>query len=148
MLFSLVSLLFALPLVLAASIHTPHDSHDDHAHEINQALPGTWYQDPDHPVHSLFKRAPGDGTDYPAVGTPRTCSTASPTFYNANTIAQNGPKVFLMCLPTLPICLQSGLRPSTPRWQLGRFQTSPSRPTHHKPIRRTPKVSIDRKSVV
>jgi len=65
-----------------------------------------------------------------------------PTFYNANTIAQNGPKVSLVCLPTLPIYLQSGLRPSMPRWHLGRFQTSPSRPTHHKPIRRTPKASI------
>ncbi|GLB34544.1 putative polysaccharide deacetylase [Lyophyllum shimeji] len=43
-----------------------------------QRLPDTWYQPDDHPVHALFKRgAPGDGTNYPAVGSP-TWSSAYP----------------------------------------------------------------------
>ncbi|KAF8974562.1 hypothetical protein BDZ97DRAFT_1900211 [Flammula alnicola] len=62
-------ILLALPLLRTLAVPTPHDSHD-HLHNVRKALPTTWYQPRDHPVHDLFKRAPGDGTDYAAVGTP------------------------------------------------------------------------------
>ncbi|KAF5320726.1 hypothetical protein D9619_000933 [Psilocybe cf. subviscida] len=45
---------------------TPHD----HAHNVQRGLPATWYQERDHPVHNLFRRATNDGANYPAVGSP------------------------------------------------------------------------------
>lgn len=73
-----LALALALPLLRAAVLPNSHDPHaNDHT---DNPLPGVWYQEPGHPVHSLFKRdAPTDGTTYPAVGTPGTlpffCST-------------------------------------------------------------------------
>ncbi|KAF8165345.1 hypothetical protein B0H34DRAFT_793744 [Crassisporium funariophilum] len=69
MLFS-IALLFALPLVRAVAVPASHDSHvHDHSHDIRQSLPSSnWYHREDHPVHVLFKRAPGDGTNYDPVG--------------------------------------------------------------------------------
>jgi peptidoglycan/xylan/chitin deacetylase (PgdA/CDA1 family) len=61
--------LIALPAVHAAVIH-PVQDHNDESHQITKRLPTTWYHSDDHPVHALFKRAPGDGTNYPAVGSP------------------------------------------------------------------------------
>ena len=69
MLFTAIVLLFAISRIQAAAIARPHD----YAHEndiYDKPLPAAWYQSEDHPVHSLFKRAPGDGSDYPAVGSP------------------------------------------------------------------------------
>lgn len=43
-----------------------HDFHD-HSDNIEKRLPNTWHLPSDHPVHALFKRAPGD---YPQVGSP------------------------------------------------------------------------------
>ena len=64
-------LLFALPLIRAAAVPNSYDSHDhSHSHDVRQPLPNTWYHARDHPVHELFKRAPGDGTNYAPVGTP------------------------------------------------------------------------------
>ncbi|GLB33810.1 putative polysaccharide deacetylase [Lyophyllum shimeji] len=69
--------LVALPAVHAALIPSVHD-HNDESHAVSSRLPDTWYQPDDHPVHALFKRgAPGDGTNYPAVGSP-TWSSAYP----------------------------------------------------------------------
>ncbi|KAF9485353.1 chitin deacetylase [Pholiota conissans] len=68
MLFQLI--LVASFLASTLAVPTPHDSYDDHSHNVRKALPDTWYQPRDHPVHTLFKRAPGDGTNYPAVGSP------------------------------------------------------------------------------
>jgi chitin deacetylase len=62
-------LLLSVPLTLAASIPSRDDTHD-HAHHVNKRLPGNWYHSRDHPVHTLFKRAVGDGTDYAPVGSP------------------------------------------------------------------------------
>ena len=64
-------LLVALPLVHAAAVPNTHDSDDhNHSHDVRQSLPSSWYQARDHPVHKLFKRAPGDGVNYAPVGTP------------------------------------------------------------------------------
>ncbi|RXW25255.1 hypothetical protein EST38_g625 [Candolleomyces aberdarensis] len=61
-------LLAALPSVFAASVPL-HDSHDhDHSHVERTQLPGGWYQPESHPVHKLFRRAPDDGVQRPAVG--------------------------------------------------------------------------------
>ncbi|KAM5540539.1 hypothetical protein V8D89_005997 [Ganoderma adspersum] len=60
------SLLF-LAASFAAASALPHDSHD-HDHAANRALPSRWYQDEDHPVHTLFRRANTDGITYPAIG--------------------------------------------------------------------------------
>lgn len=69
MLLSSIVLAFALPLARAVVVRAPRDFHD-HSDEVGRALPGSWYHEPDHPVHALFKRAPGDGTTYAPVGTP------------------------------------------------------------------------------
>lgn len=64
-------LLLSLPLIHAAAVPNVHDSYDlGHSHDVRQSLPGDWYQPRDHPVHKLFKRAPGDGITYAPVGTP------------------------------------------------------------------------------
>jgi hypothetical protein len=69
--FILQILFVAFALIRAAAVPTPYDSHDhNHSHDVRQPLPNTWYQARDHPVHELFKRAPGDGTNYAPVGTP------------------------------------------------------------------------------
>lgn len=73
MIFPLISILSLVIVRVAAIPAAARDSHPhDHSHEVPQSLPSTtWYQDPDHPVHSLFRRdAPGDGTTYAAVGSP------------------------------------------------------------------------------
>ncbi|KAI1786526.1 glycoside hydrolase/deacetylase [Ganoderma leucocontextum] len=63
------SLLFLAAATLSAATAVPHD-HDshDHDHALNTALPSRWYQDEDHPVHALFRRATTDGVTYPPVG--------------------------------------------------------------------------------
>ncbi|PVG03568.1 glycoside hydrolase/deacetylase [Serendipita vermifera] len=48
--------------------HEDHSDHSDHSHSRRGALPGNWFHKRDHPVHDLFKRAPGD--PLPTVGTP------------------------------------------------------------------------------
>lgn len=64
-------LLLALPLIHAAAVPNTHDFDDhNHSHDVRQSLPTNWYQARDHPVHKLFKRAPGDGTNYAPVGDP------------------------------------------------------------------------------
>ena len=69
--FFLQILFIALPLIRAAAVPNHYDSHDhNHLHDVPQSLPNTWYQARDHPVHELFKRAPGDGINYAPVGTP------------------------------------------------------------------------------
>ncbi|KAG5643946.1 hypothetical protein DXG03_009297 [Asterophora parasitica] len=68
--------LLALPLAHAASIPAAHD-HNDESHHVNKRLPKSWSLDADHPAQAMYKRAPGDGTDYPAVGSP-TWSAAWP----------------------------------------------------------------------
>lgn len=66
----LLSALFACLPLLSVALYTPGASHT-HNHVQKGALPKRWYQDKEHPVHSLFdKRATDDGEDYPAVGTP------------------------------------------------------------------------------
>ncbi|CAA7259764.1 unnamed protein product [Cyclocybe aegerita] len=66
MFFPPIAFLCALPLVHSVAVHLPHDSH-----EASGSLPSSWFHQRDHPVHALFRRAPGDGNDYPAVGTPQ-----------------------------------------------------------------------------
>ncbi|RDB22526.1 Chitin deacetylase [Hypsizygus marmoreus] len=68
--------LLALPLIHAASIPQKYDSHD-HSHDVKKRLPTAWHLPRDHPVQSLFKRGPDDGTPYPPVGSP-TWSSAFP----------------------------------------------------------------------
>jgi len=63
-----IILLVALPLINAAAVPNTHDH--NHSHDVRQSLPSNWYQARDHPVHKLFKRAPGDGINYAPVGTP------------------------------------------------------------------------------
>jgi hypothetical protein len=63
----LLLLLFTLSCIHAAVISRPHAHEND---IYDKPLPAAWYQPADHPAHSLFKRAPGDGTAYPAVGSP------------------------------------------------------------------------------
>jgi len=70
MLFTAFLLLLAISRIQAAVISVLPN---DHAHEndvYDKPLPASWYQPEDHPVHYLFKRAPGDGIPYPAVGSP------------------------------------------------------------------------------
>ena len=70
MLFTTIIISLIISCIHAAVISRPHDAHD-HAHEnevYDKPLPAAWYQSPDHPVHSLFKRGPTDGTPYEAVG--------------------------------------------------------------------------------
>ena len=68
MLCSALLLLAALPSAFTASVPL-HDTHDhEHSHVERTQLPGSWYQRESHPVHKLFRRAPGDGVDRPAVG--------------------------------------------------------------------------------
>jgi len=58
-------------LLIARAAAVPKPSDHDHAHNVRRALPDTWHQPEDHPVHALFKRAPGtDGVAYPSVGSP------------------------------------------------------------------------------
>lgn len=72
MLFSTILLLFVISSIRAAVITRPNDVHDTHEHDVyDKSLPDAWYQDPSHPVHSLFRRAgQDDGTNYAVVGTP------------------------------------------------------------------------------
>jgi len=60
----------------------PTDLHD---HTVHTSLPAAWHHEPDHPVHNLFRRAPGDGITYPAVGTPG-MSSFFPSRYPTNPI--------------------------------------------------------------
>ncbi|KAH8105816.1 chitin deacetylase [Cristinia sonorae] len=53
---------------LAAAAIVPHDNHD-HAPTPTR-LPTQWYHSEDHHAHALFKRAPSDGANYPALGSP------------------------------------------------------------------------------
>ncbi|PFH52725.1 carbohydrate esterase family 4 protein [Amanita thiersii Skay4041] len=59
-LFSLVS------AVVVPSTSLAH-SHDSYA---TTTTPGSWYHQSSHPVHTLFRRAPDDGIEYPPVGSP------------------------------------------------------------------------------
>lgn len=67
------SLLLVVNAALAGAVVLPR--HDDHEHVMRKrVLPGKWFHDDDHPVHKLFGRAPpGDGTDYPDVGSQGMC---------------------------------------------------------------------------
>lgn len=61
----------ALNVAAAASAAVlPSDGHHEHEHVTRQRVPGQWWHDDEHPVHSLFRRASDDGTDYPDVGSP------------------------------------------------------------------------------
>ncbi|KAF9534326.1 hypothetical protein CPB83DRAFT_781801 [Crepidotus variabilis] len=81
MLFQAISLFLAIPLAQAAAVaRSSHEHHDhDHTHEVPQRLPGVWYQEPDHPVHSLFRRGPGDGYNYPVPGAQNWAAGFPPT---------------------------------------------------------------------
>ncbi|KAF8913899.1 hypothetical protein CPB84DRAFT_1757852 [Gymnopilus junonius] len=70
MIYPIISLIF-FHAFRTAAVPALGYSHDHH-HESPQSLPSkTWYQDPEHPVHALFRRdALGDGTTYAAVGSP------------------------------------------------------------------------------
>ena len=60
-------------LLIASAAAIPTHDHE-HTHVLHKRLPDTWHQPPDHPVHALFRRAPGtDGVVYPSVGTPSKC---------------------------------------------------------------------------
>ena len=64
-----LALAFALPVLRAAIVPTTHEFHgDDHVDQVPNSFSGNWYQEPNHPVYSLFRR--DDDTPYPAVGTP------------------------------------------------------------------------------
>ncbi|KAI0776094.1 hypothetical protein BD413DRAFT_438435, partial [Trametes elegans] len=63
------ALLAAAALLSSAAAH-PHDGHD---HEVNRALPDTWFQPRDHPVYNLFPRDdsfPEIGSEEWAAGLP------------------------------------------------------------------------------
>ena len=69
MLFTTLLLFGVISYIQAAAITRPNDFHDTHEHDVyDKPLPDSWYQEPNHPVHSLFRRV--DGTNYAAVGTP------------------------------------------------------------------------------
>jgi len=57
-------------LILCAVISVPSPSEVHHEDVQDGQLPGVWSQEPGHPVHALFRRAPGDGITYAPVGTP------------------------------------------------------------------------------
>lgn len=79
MLLSTSLLLLVVSCIRAAVISRPHDIHDHHENDVyDKRLPDAWHQPSDHPVHSLFRRAPDDGTSYAAVGTPAWSSTFPP----------------------------------------------------------------------
>jgi hypothetical protein len=58
---------FILVVFFAFALSLPIN---DNAHHVHKALPSTWFHPDNHPVHALFKRAPGDGVTYPPVGSP------------------------------------------------------------------------------
>jgi chitin deacetylase len=66
--------LLSVPFSAAFSVgdHSAKRSSHDHDHTSSSLLPGTWYHDDDHQVHSLFKRQGGatDGVTYAQVGSP------------------------------------------------------------------------------
>ncbi|KAF9568900.1 glycoside hydrolase/deacetylase [Agrocybe pediades] len=59
-----------LSVACAAAAPKPSEASHSHSYTVRRALPNTWHQPDDHPVHALFKRATatGDGVAYPAVG--------------------------------------------------------------------------------
>lgn len=69
----------AVLLLSAALVPGSVVAHPGHEHVARDAiLPGTWYHEPDHPLHALFRRdISTDGATYPEVGTP---STSQPPY--------------------------------------------------------------------
>lgn len=96
MLFSAFLLLLAISRIHAAVIKKlPNDlPHENDVYD--RPLPASWYQPEDHPVHYLFKRAPGDGVSYPAVGSPGQSAYLPPVLPSS-----------LNCLPSVVLELPS-----------------------------------------
>lgn len=57
-------LLVLAPLVASVPVQEYHD------HSVEGRLAGRWYQDSEHSVNALFRRATTDGTTYADVGSP------------------------------------------------------------------------------
>lgn len=65
----LIALALVIPRFLCAVISFPNEVR--HVEDVqDRQLPGRWSQELGHPVHALFRRAPGDGISYAPVGTP------------------------------------------------------------------------------
>ncbi|KII95173.1 carbohydrate esterase family 4 protein [Plicaturopsis crispa FD-325 SS-3] len=83
-----------------------------------KALPGTWYQPRDHPVHALFKRG-ASSDDFPTVGSP-TWAAAYPT--GTPDPSQNRPEwtaalnaaVAAGTIPDVPLSTSTGGTPVYP----------------------------------
>lgn len=94
---------------------------------LHSPLPTAWHHEPNHPVHALFRRAPGDGVTYPPVGTPGPLSLLFFFPYIQLIMsAQNGHRHSpLQVVPlTLPTSLKIGSQLSTPPSMPAKFPTS------------------------
>lgn len=97
-----------------------------HDHTVHTSLPAAWHHEPDHPLHALFRRAPGDGITYPAVGTPR--MSCFPSRYPTNSIQSGRPPSHLReARPIQLLSLKLGSQLSTPPSPLERYPTSLNR---------------------
>ncbi|KAL0950031.1 hypothetical protein HGRIS_010039 [Hohenbuehelia grisea] len=115
--------LLAAPLVSGAFV--ARDVH--HEHTAKRALPGTWYQARDHPVHQLFKRGPTtDGIQYAEVGSP-TWSAAYPV---RTPDVNQMPQAWLDALAKAE---QEGKIPNVPQ-TTNTPQTNPKYPAGHDPM--------------
>jgi peptidoglycan/xylan/chitin deacetylase (PgdA/CDA1 family) len=124
MLFTTSLLLFLVSSIRAAVITTPnvvHDSHNHENHVYDKSLPTAWFQPADHPVHTLFKRGPTDGTSYAAVGSPEWASSfptpgATPPNSPPQWIAALNAAVAAGKIPNIPASpYPAGTDPSSPQ---------------------------------
>lgn len=70
LMFSSLCLVVAVTFTFEGVVAAAHDHLNHHHSHPQGALPDRWYQDDDHPAHSLFKRGPADGVTYAPIGSP------------------------------------------------------------------------------
>ncbi|PPR06961.1 hypothetical protein CVT26_004281 [Gymnopilus dilepis] len=88
MFYPIISLVLVHVLRVSAA-PAPGNAHvHDFDDAVSQSLPSkTWYQDPEHPVHALFRRdAVGDGTTYAQVGSPSWSAPYPPSTPNPSAL--------------------------------------------------------------
>ncbi|KAH9482648.1 Chitin deacetylase [Psilocybe cubensis] len=72
---------YLLPFIIYYVAAVPTRSADGEMNNIHlpfNSLSNDWFHDDDHPVHALFKRAPGEDIEFPSIGTPAWASGYPP----------------------------------------------------------------------
>jgi hypothetical protein len=108
---SIIFSFLSLFLLSAGAASGPAHGHPRH-HQVRQTLPSrTWYHEPEHPVHALFRRdnASSDGANYPTIGS-STWTAAYPSW--STPVNASLPSTWVNALNG---AVQSGLIPDIPQ---------------------------------